>query len=348
MEFGVVLQTNPPARHVVELAQLAESCGFDSVWTYDSCVLWQEPFVIYPQILSATERVTVGPMVTNPLTRDWSVTASLFATLNEMFGNRTRCSIGRGDSAVRVVGRKPASLADLLAASEVIRALAEGREAVYNGTTVRLPWVRNSKLPMWLAGLGPRALDAIGENADGVVLGVADLRFVRWAVSRVRAAAERACRDPARITVCLAAPAYVGADLAHQRDELRWYGAMAGNHVAELVARYGPGGEGLPDSLTAYVDGRGEYDYAYHGRVDNPFVDFVPDGVIEDFCILGQADQHVERLRSLCDAGVGHFALQLMHDAKQATLTAYRDVVIPALRTCLPQTGTDTSPTLGP
>src|SRR5690348_11832611 len=102
MEFGVVLQTNPPARRVVELAQLAEACGFDSVWTFDSCVLWQEPFVIYSQILSTTRRITVGPLVTNPLTRDWTVTASLFATLNEMFGNRTRCAVGRGDSSVRV------------------------------------------------------------------------------------------------------------------------------------------------------------------------------------------------------------------------------------------------------
>ena len=48
----------------------------------------------------------VGPMVTNPATRDWTVTASLFATLNEMYGNRTVCGIGRGDSAVRVTQRQ--------------------------------------------------------------------------------------------------------------------------------------------------------------------------------------------------------------------------------------------------
>ena len=74
------------------------------MWTFDSHVLWQEPFVIYSQILASTERVIVGPMVTNPGTRDWTVTASLFATLNEMYGNRTVCGIGRGDSALRVLG----------------------------------------------------------------------------------------------------------------------------------------------------------------------------------------------------------------------------------------------------
>ena len=100
VNFGVVLQTDPPAREVIELAQLSDSLGFDYVWTFDSPVLWQEPFVIYSQILAATKSVMVGPMVTNPLSRDWAVTASLFATLNEMYGNRTVCGIGRGDSAV--------------------------------------------------------------------------------------------------------------------------------------------------------------------------------------------------------------------------------------------------------
>ena len=89
MDFGVVLQCNPPAWRTVELARQAELAGFDYVWTFDSHLLWQEPYVIYSQILSATHRVIVGPMVTNPATRDWTVTASMFATLNEMFGNRT-------------------------------------------------------------------------------------------------------------------------------------------------------------------------------------------------------------------------------------------------------------------
>ena len=94
---GIVLQTTPPALRVVELAKRAESLGFTHVWTFDSHILWEEPFVIYSQILDRTRNVTVGPMVTNPATRDWTVTASVFATLNEMFGNRTVIGIGRGE-----------------------------------------------------------------------------------------------------------------------------------------------------------------------------------------------------------------------------------------------------------
>src|SRR4249920_326547 len=127
MDFGVVLQTNPPASRVVDLTVRAEQYGFTHAWTFDSHILWQEPYVIHSQMLAATERIMVGPFVTNPATRDPTVTASVFATLNDMFGNRTVCGIGRGDSARRVLGRKPTTLAQTERAIHEIRELAEGR-----------------------------------------------------------------------------------------------------------------------------------------------------------------------------------------------------------------------------
>src|SRR5919112_576903 len=126
MDFGVVFQLDPPSSEVVRLARRAEAAGFSHVWTFDSHLLWQEPYVIYSQILAATQTVTVGPMVTNPGTRDWTVTASLFATLNEMFGNRTVCGIGRGDSALRTLGYKPTTIAELRECVTLIRELAAG------------------------------------------------------------------------------------------------------------------------------------------------------------------------------------------------------------------------------
>src|ERR671920_2553971 len=133
MDVGVVLQNDPPALEVVELAKKAEAAGFSHVWTFDSHVLWQEPFVIYSKILADTERVIVGPMVTNPGTRDWTVIASQFATLNEMYGNRTICGIGRGDTALRVIGLQPDSLARLRESIGVIRGLANGEAGTLGG-----------------------------------------------------------------------------------------------------------------------------------------------------------------------------------------------------------------------
>ncbi|GAA0209923.1 TIGR03842 family LLM class F420-dependent oxidoreductase [Saccharothrix mutabilis subsp. mutabilis] len=331
MDFGVVLQTDPPARDVVTGLKAAEDNGFRYGWTFDSTVLWQEPFVIYSQVLARTSELVVGPMVTNPSTRDWSVLASLFATLNDMFGNRTVCGIGRGDSARRVIGRKPASLAYLSQAMTVIKGLAEGREVEHHGTPVRIPWVRDGKLEMWMAAYGPRALKVVGEQADGFILQTADPDIARWTIGSVREAAQAAGRDPAEITMCVAAPAYVGDDLPHQREQLRWFGGMVGNHVADLVERYGAGGV-VPKALTDYIKDREGYDYSHHGKAGNRSTDFVPDYIVDRFCLLGPASAHVERLRELKELGVTNFALYLMHDDKDKTLTAYGNEVIPHAR----------------
>ena len=237
MDFGVVLQCNPPAWRVVDLAKKSELAGFSYVWTFDSHLLWQEPYVIYSQILAETRNVIVGPMVTNPATRDWTVTASTYATLNEMYGNRTICSMGRGDSAVRVTNGKPTTLATMGESIHVIRELANGRSVEYKGSTITLPWASKSRLEVLGAGYGPKALKLIGETCDGFVLQLADPQIAEWTITSVRAAAEQAGRNPDDLTIVVAAPAYVGDDMPYMRDQCRWFGGMVGNHVADIVAR---------------------------------------------------------------------------------------------------------------
>jgi probable F420-dependent oxidoreductase len=333
MNFGVVLQTNPPAARVIELARQAEAHGFSHAWTFDSHLLWEEPFVIYSRILDSTHKLTVGSMVTNPATRDWTVTASLFATLNEMYGNRTICGIGRGDSAVRVINGKPVRLAELRACIEVIRALANGEAVEYNGTTVRFPWNPDSRLPIWVAGYGPKALKLAGEVGDGFILQLADPDIVGWSVQTVRDAAVAAGRDPEALTMCAAAPAYVtdGTDTgrAHAIDQCRWFGGMVGNHVADIVSRYGSDGGAVPRSLTDYIEARQGYDYNEHGRAGNPHTEFVPDEIVERFCLIGPPETQIARLKELAGLGVDHFGLYLQHDAQDATLAAFGVHVIP-------------------
>ncbi|BCJ77215.1 putative luciferase-like protein [Catellatospora sp. IY07-71] len=332
MDIGVVFQLDPPARRVVELAQRAEAYGFSHVWSFDSHLLWQEPYVIYSAILAATERVIVGPMVTNPGTRDVTVTASTFATLNELYGDRTVCGIGRGDSARRTLGLPPGTIAELREAVGVIRALANGREATYRGAELHFPWVKESSaLEVWVAAYGPKALQLTGEVGDGFILQLADLDIAAWMIEHVRRAAEQAGRDPSEIKFCVAAPAYVGDDLAHQRDQTRWFGGMVGNHIADIVERYGDRGA-VPHALTEYIKGRKSYDYASHGRAGNPHTEFVTDEIVDRFCVLGPPQAHIEKLTRLRELGVDQFAVYLQHDDMEHTLAAYGETIIPALR----------------
>ena len=332
MDFGVVLQTNPPARRVVDLAKRAEANGFTHVWVFDSPVLWQEPFVILARILAETERIIVGPMVTNPGTRDWTVLASTFATLNDAYGPRTICGIGRGDSALRYIGRKPRTLAEMVEAMRVVKGLVRGETVDYHGTEIHFPWVdRGWDLPMWGAGYGPRALDCIGRHADGFVLQLADPQILEWTRAAVMDAAAAEGRASGSVTTAVVAPAYVGDDIAHQRDQLRWFGGMVGNHVAELVKRYGENSPRVPKALSDYIRDRAGYDYAHHGRAGNPSTDFVPDDIVDRFCVLGRVEDHIAKLATLRDMGADHFAIYLMHDAQDETLEAYGRSVLPAL-----------------
>ena len=238
------------------------------------------------------------------------------------------------DSALRVIGRKPRTLETMRESMEVIKGLVAGREVDYQGTRVTLSWLdeeRGWDLPMWVAGYGPKALDLVGRHADGFILQLADPQILVWTRDVVRAAARDAGRDPDEIKLCVAAPAYVGDNLGHQRDQLRWFGGMVGNHVVDIVNRYGADGSSVPRGLTDYIEAREVYDYSHHGRAGNPTTDWVPDEAVDRFCVVGTAADHIRRLEELRDLGVDHFALYLMHDQIDETLAAYGERVIPAL-----------------
>ena len=106
---------------------------------------------------------------------------------------------------------------------------------------------------------------------------------------------------------------------------------MVGNHVADLVGRYGSDGSALPQALTDYIEGRKGYDYSEHGRAGAEHTEFVPDGIIDRFCILGDEAAHIERLQELEALGVDQFAIYLMHDQQDETLDAYGRGILPAM-----------------
>ncbi len=84
-------------------------------------------------------------------------------------------------------------------------------------------------------------------------------------------------------------------------------------------------------ALTAYIEARTGYDYAHHGRAGNPDTEFVPDEIVDRFCVLGTVEDHLAKLRELQSLGVDQFNVYLMHDAMEETLAGYGERVIPGL-----------------
>src|SRR6478752_6238660 len=147
MQFGFTLKPDHSIERTLALARQAEAAGFDYGWLFDSHVLWREPYVLLTLIAQATTRLRLGTCVTNPATREPSVTASTLAVLDEVSGGRMDLGIGRGDSARRVLGKQPTTMATLEESIRVIRALVGGETIAYEGTDLHFPWTKGWDLP---------------------------------------------------------------------------------------------------------------------------------------------------------------------------------------------------------
>jgi probable F420-dependent oxidoreductase len=328
MDFGFTLKPENDIGRTLDLTRRAEAAGFTYGWLFDSHVLWREPYVLLTLMAQATERMRLGTCVTNPATREPSVTASTLAVLTEVSDGRMDLGIGRGDSARRVLGKPPTTMKTLEEAITVIRALVEGRSIEYEGKELQLPWAGRWALPVWVAGYGPMALGMTGRVADGLILQLADVDLVRWFVDQLREAERTAGREPGAVKVQAAAPAHVGPrDLGRERT--RWFPALVSNHVVDLVNRYPR--EQLPEALTGYIRDRTGYDYLHHAEVGSSNAAFVGDEVTDRFCVLGEPEEHLAKLGDLANAGVDQLNIYLMNGDEEEQLERYGREIIPRL-----------------
>jgi probable F420-dependent oxidoreductase len=329
LDFGVTFLPDPPWRRYVERVVRAEELGFTHAWTYDSHILWQEGYVFLTLAATAMSRIRLGHCVTNPGIREPTVTASAYATLQDLSGGRMVMGIGRGDSSRRVVGLDPVPVARFERSLEMIKDLMNGREVEWNGRSLQLAWAEGQpEIPMYVAGYGPRALRVAGRVGDGVIIQLADPEITSWIIERARAAAVEAGRDPEALAPIVCAPAVVDGDVARWREEVRWFPAMVSNHVKDLIARYGTNGE-IPTALTEFALAVKEYDYGEHSRVGASHGQYISDEICDRFCLLGDAEAQIERLRELERLGVKQVNLYLMTSATDDTMERYGRDIIP-------------------
>jgi probable F420-dependent oxidoreductase len=327
MKFGFTLKPDHSIEETLELTRRAEALGFEYGWLFDSHVLWRDPYPLLTLMIGATSTMRFGTCVTNPATREPSVTASTLAVLSELSNGRVDLGIGRGDSARRVLGKAPTSMKDLEAAVMLIRGLVAGTSMEHEGTALHLPWTKGHPLPVWIAGYGPMALSLAGRLGDGALLQIGDPDLIRWFAGQVQEAATASGRT-SPVEIMAAAPSYIG-DVATGRERIRWFPALVGNHVVDLINKY----EGaLPESLTRYVRDREGYNYLHHAEVGSSNASFVTDEIVDRFGLVGSVEDHVNKLIELDKAGVTQFNLYLMNGDEAEQLELFGTHVIPAYR----------------
>jgi probable F420-dependent oxidoreductase len=332
LTFGVTVLPDPPHSRFVELMQLAERNGFEYGWTYDSHILWQDAYPLLTLLAVHTEKLRLGHCVTNPGTREPTVTASAYATLHDISGGRMVLGIGRGDSARRVIGYQPVKMAEFERALVMMKDLMNGRPVEWNGKELELEWAKGREpIPMYVAAYGPRALGVAGRVGDGVIIQLADPVIIQWIMEQARAAAADAGRNPDELECLVCAPSIVTDDMREAREAVRWFPAMVSNHVMDLIERYGEDSE-IPKDLTEYVKARKFYDYKDHSREGAAHGEFVTDEICDRFSVIGSVDQVRAKLEELDDVGVDHFNIYLMTHGQEEILEAYGNDIIPELR----------------
>lgn len=306
MKFGVSLG-DAPHQKSLGLLRAAERSNFDQIWVWDSHIIWQEAYSLMGWLIGESEndKLEWGTCVTNPVTRDPMVVGSAFATLNQITGGRVICGIGRGDSSVRVIKRRPSNLAGLEAAVNTIHAVGTGEKFLTEeGTEAQMPWAGGGTR-VYVAGYGPKALRLAGRVGEGVIFQIADPFVIEWGMQHVRAGAEEAGKDPDDIVIHCATATFISDDKAKAIEETRWFPAVVGNHIADVLRHHDP--EGLPDELIDFVKERGEYDYREHAEQGTEHSKYISDDIVERFCVIGDDDEIRAKLKVLADLGVSEF-----------------------------------------
>jgi probable F420-dependent oxidoreductase len=333
MEFGICFKGFVEPDRARALVRQAENAGFTYCWFYDSHILWRESFVAMAMCMEHTKKMRFGPLVTNPNSREWSVAASLFGSLAKQSNGRFDIGLGRGDSAVRVMGKKPSTIKRMEEFTHVVKSLIRGEEVQYGECPepVKFPWAQGYELPVWIGAYGPKALASAGKVGDGVVLQIAEPKIVKWLADQAKAGGEAEGRDMSNYRVMAAAPAHTGP-IEEGIEKTKWFPAMVGNHVADIVEKYGTDGDHVPTSLTDYIKNRKGYDYSKHGQSDNPYLDFITEDIVKSFCVLGTPDEHIAKIRDLADAGTTQFNIYLDSGDEEKIIADYGEKIIPAFR----------------
>jgi probable F420-dependent oxidoreductase len=254
----------------------------------------------------------------------------LFATLAQQSGGRIEMGLGRGDSSLRVMGKKPNTVARMEEFTHKVKGIIRGDAVQYDATPaeVQLPWADGYELPVWIAAYGPKALAAAGRAGDGLVIQLGEPKLAKWFLDQALAAGKAEGRDMTNYRVMSAAPVWVG-DRKKGIEQTFWFPAMVGNHIADIVEKYGKDNDDVPKSLTNYIEGRKGYDYKHHADKDADHLDFIKDDIVESFALLGTPEEHVAKLKELEAVGVNHFNIYLMCGEEERMVAEYGEHVIP-------------------
>jgi 5,10-methylenetetrahydromethanopterin reductase len=330
--------TWPIAGRTAEVARLAEGTGWDGLLVTDTQCLAAEAFVQLSMCVAATQRIRLGTGVTNPVTRDVALMASGFHTLQQESNGRMSLGIGRGDSSLAHIGRHAAPLSALETFLVRLQGYLRGEIVDREGFPSRLVTHAADlpKVPVDIAGTGPRVIAMAARHAEGLTLGVgANPERIAAKVREAETALAAAGRSREGFTIS----AYVNVAVADRIEDARELVRGGASVTARFSGMHGgSGSDGLADAERSAVLALADsYDMAWHGSSQAPHARALPGEFLDGFAAIGDVGHVTERLRAIAETGVDRIVLiggSLGVDMDRITrsLMAVSTEVLPKLR----------------
>ena len=358
MELGICVASKiDDIDYVVE----AERLGFTHAWFADSQMIWSDAYATATLAADRTSTIKIGTGVAVAATRPAPVTAASMATINQIAPGRTFCGVGTGNTAMRIMGHKPMTIAEFDQYLTELKPLLRGEEAevVWNGKTSPVRHIMadagfvnfDDPIPMYVSGFGPRSLALAGKHGDGLVLSVPpDAALAEGLWRNVERGAVEAGRSLDRSTfpattlntIVILEPgeavdsdrvrhlcgAFAIAGLHYSYDQWRNFGREPRNPaVQEVWSEYLALLESVPE------DRRHQRVHAGHNCWVVPDEErFVTKALIESSCLVGTEDTIVERLLGLEEAGIDQMMLLPPLEPRYEVIQSVGERIIPALQ----------------
>ena len=303
IEFGLNrLDTRGPTRFAADAARL-ERLGWHYGFIPSSPLLVQDPYVMLARALASTHTIRLGTLIENPVMRHPAVIAGSIATVDRLGPGRTVLGMGVGDTAVRLMGRRPATVATLEAAIRTIKGLNAGERVPV--AAPRPAVLRHAApVPVWVATQGPRTLRMAGRVADGVFIrvGVHETNL-RLAVEAVHAGAIEAGRDPGAVRIGCVFHTIVEEDAERAHRVGRATAAGYYEYSPDLFRNIGldwPGEDVASLKRRVWPDFHHARDLESAGDV----VSFLPDDAVDAFALHGSFEAITDQLRTVLGFGL--------------------------------------------
>lgn len=324
-----------------EWLAVGEDCGFDMLTTGDSQSLWADPFTIMTFAAERTTRPRLGVTVSNPMTRHPAVAASSCAAVQQISGGRFSFGISSGDSALRNIGVRPATVAEIGDYVRALRALTGGDTFDWHGAELILRWLPDDavRVPIWMAAEGPRTQRLAGQIADGVVLSNCLTRDAyELATSNIAAGAAEAGRSLDDLEIWCMANIVLAPSEREGIDQITWQLAGTANHVY----RFATAGKGLPPELVEPLQGlMSEYDSRHHAQRDTASAHNnaalldkygLRDYLAPRSTIAGPPERCIERLHEVAENGPRNLILAQFVEDQMGWMRAVATEILPAFR----------------